>query len=71
MAFKTNPWLEEWEKKHPKLSLVISLLVPVLGILAGFWLLFSSISDKSVSILMLVLGSLALVCTVLLRIRKK
>ena len=71
MAFKMNPWLEEWEKKHPIISLVISVLVPVLCILAGFWLLFSSISDKTVSILMLVLGSLALVCTVLFRICKK
>ncbi|MBQ7817660.1 MAG: hypothetical protein IJ388_02540 [Oscillospiraceae bacterium] len=75
MAFKTNPYLEELEKKHPKLFFIISLIISVLVFAIGLWFLFifkEDISeDKSVPILMIVMGSLGLLCTLLLKMFKK
>ena len=75
MAFKTNPFLDELEKKHPKLFFIISLIISVLVLAVGLWYLFSFKEDinedKSVSILMIVLGALGLLCTFLLKIFKK
>ena len=75
MAFKTNPYLEELEKKHPKLFFIISLIISVLVLLFGFWYLFEFKEDinedKLVPILMIILGTLGLICTLLLRIFKK
>lgn len=74
MAFKTNPYLEELEKKHPKLFFIISLVISVLVLAVGLWYLFSFKDDinedKTVPILMIVLGILGLLCTVLLKIIK-
>ena len=75
MAFKTNPYLEELEKKHPKLFFVISIIISLLGLLFGLWYLFEykeDISeDKTVPVMMIVLGALGLLCTLLLKIFKK
>ena len=71
MAFKTNPYLEELEKKHPKLFFSIRLIVYILVLFIGFWLLFNYDGDKSVPIFMLVIGGLGVSCTLLLKILKK
>ena len=75
MAFKTNPYLEELEKKHPKLFFVISIIISLLVLLFGLWYLFEykeDISeDKTVPVMMIVLGALGLLCTLLLKIFKK
>ena len=75
MAFKTNPYLEVLEKKHLKLFFVISLIVSVLVLLFGLWYLVTYKEDvnedKSVSIIMIVLGTSGLLCTLLLKIFKK
>ena len=75
MAFKTNPYLEELEKKHPKLFFVISIIVLVLVLAIGLWYLISFKEDinedKTVPITMIVLGTLGLLCTLLLKIFKK
>ena len=75
MAFKTNPYLEEFEKKHPKLFFVISLVVSTLVLIFGLWYLVTYKEDvnenKLVPIMMIVLGTLGLLCTLLLKIFKK
>lgn len=68
MTFKTNLWLEEYEKKHPIAFFVISLIICILLISVGLCLSFSSIGDKSVSILMIVIGTLGVICTILLKL---
>ena len=75
MAFKTNSFLEELEKKHPKLFFIISLIISVFVLAVGLWYLFSFKEDinedKSVSIVMIVMGALGLLCTLLLKMFKK
>ena len=75
MAFRTNPYLEELEKKHPKLFFVISIIISLLVLLFGFWYLFEYKEDigedKTIPIVVIVLGALGLVCTLLLKIFKK
>ena len=75
MAFKTNPYLEELEKKHSKLFFVISLIVSILVLLFGLWYLVTYKEDvnedKLVPIIMIVLGALGLLYTLLLKIFKK
>lgn len=71
MAFRTNPFLEKYEKKHPKTFLVISLIISLLVISAGLWLFFNSIGDNLVSIFMIIMGVLGLACTVFLKIYNK
>ena len=75
MAFKTNPYLDELEKKHPKLFFIIGLIVSVLVLVIGLWYLFSLKEDinedKSVPILMIVSGVLGLLCTLFFKIFKK
>ena len=74
MAFKTNPYLDELEKKHPKLFFIIGLIVSVLVLVIGLWYLFSLKEDinedKSVPILMIVSGVLGLLCTLFFKIFK-
>lgn len=75
MAFKANPYLEEFEKKHPKLFFVISLVVSTLVLIFGLWYLVTYKEDvnenKLVPIMMIVLGTLGLLCTLFLKIFKK
>ena len=75
MAFKTNPYLEELEKKHPKLFFVICLVVSALVFLFGLWYLVTykedANEDKLVPVVMIVLGALGLLCTLFLKIFKK
>lgn len=75
MAFKTNPYLEELEKKHPKLFFVITLIASILILIFGLWYLFNFKEDvnedKLVPILMIVMGALGLICTLLLKTLKK
>lgn len=71
MAFKTNPALEGFEKKHPTAFFVIRLIVSILVGFAGLWLLFSDADDKSVPILMIVAGVLGVICTFILRLCKR
>ena len=75
MAFKTNPYLEELEKKHPKLFFVISLVVSALVFLFGLWYLVTykedANEDKLVPVVMIVLGALGLLCTLFLKIFRK
>ena len=75
MAFKTNPYLEKIEKKHPKLFFVISLIVSVLVLLFGLWYLFEFKEDinedKTVPIIFIVLGASGLISTLLLKFFKK
>ncbi len=74
MAFRTNPYLEEIEKKHPKLLFVISLIVSIVVLLFGLWYLVTHkedvTEDKTVPILMIILGTVGLLCTLLLKIFK-
>ena len=71
MAFKTNPTLEGFEKKHPTAFFVIRLIVSILVGFAGLWLLFSDVDDKSVPILMIVAGVLGVICTFILRLCRR
>ena len=71
MAFKTNPALEEFEKKHPTAFFVIRLIISILAISVGCWLLFSDADDKFVPILMIVAGVLGVICTFILRLCKR
>ena len=71
MAFKTNPYLEELEKKHPKFFFALSLIISILVLFIGLWLLFNYNGDKSVPILMLVMGGLGVICIFLLKILQK
>ena len=75
MAFKTHPYLDELEKKRPKLFFIIGLIVSVLVLVIGLWYLFSLKEDinedKSVPILMIVSGVLGLLCTLFFKIFKK
>ena len=75
MALKTNPYLEELEKKHPKLFFVISIIISLLVLLFGLWYLFEYKEDigeeKTIPIIMIVLGALGLFCTLLVKIFKK
>ena len=75
MAFKTNPYLDELEKKHPKLFFIIALIVSVVAIIFGLWYLVTFKEDinedKSVPIIMIIFGTLSLLCALLLKIFKK
>ena len=75
MAFKTNPYLDELEKKYPKLFFIIGLIVSVVVIIFGLWYLVTFKEDinedKSVPIIMIIFGTLGLLCTLLLKIFKK
>ena len=68
MAFKTNPALEEFEKKHPTAFFVIRLIISAFVIIAGLWLLLGGIEDRSVPILMIVLGALGLAGAIYLKV---
>ena len=70
MAFKTNPWLEEQEKKHSSACFVIRLILSILVLSIGF-LLFSEIADKSIPILMIIGGTVCLICTAFLKVYKE
>ena len=74
MAFKTNPYLDELEKKRPKFF-IIGLIVSVVVIIFGLWypVTFKENinEDKSVPIIMIIFGTLGLLCTLLLKIFKK
>ena len=75
MAFKTNPYLDELEKKHPKLFFIIGLIVSVVVIIFGLWYLVTFKEDinedKSVPIIMIIFVTLGLLCTLLLKKFKK
>ena len=75
VPFKTNTYLKELEKKRPKLFFVISLIVSVLVLLLGLWYLVTykedANEDKLVPIIMIVLGTLGLLCILFLKIFKK
>ena len=75
MAFKTNPYLEELEKKHPNLFFVISVIISLLVLLFGLWYLSeykeNVNEDKILPIIFIVFGALSLICTLLLKIFKK
>jgi len=63
MALKTNPWLKELEKRHPKAFFAVCLIIPVLVLAIGI-LLFCVAEDKSVPILMVAIGTLGVVSAV-------
>lgn len=75
MDFKINPYLEELEKKHPKLFFIIGLIISVSVLFFGLWYLFTFKEDinedKSVPILMIGLGALGLLCALIFKIYKK
>ena len=65
MALETNSCLDELEKKHPKLFFAVYLIVSVLVLLIGIISLIVGIKDLFMPILMIVFGTLGLVCTFL------
>lgn len=75
MAFQMKLYLKELEKKHPNLFFIVSLIISVLVFAVGLWYLFGFKEDinedKSVPIVMIVLGTLDLLCTLLLKMFKK
>ena len=71
MAFNTNPFLEQIEKKHPKTFFVIRLIVSVLTLTIGVYMLSYGTDDKAVPILMSVLGALGAILTIIMEIYRK
>lgn len=71
MAFETNPYLEQIEKKHPKTFFVIRLIVSVLTLTIGVYMLSYGTDDKVVPILMSVLGALGAILTIIMEIYRK
>ena len=71
MAFKTNSFLEQIEKKHPKTFFVIRLIISVLIFTIGVYMLYYGIDEKAVPILMIVLGALGAILTIIMEIYRK
>ena len=71
MAFETNPYLEQIEKKNPKTFFVIQLIVSVLALTIGVYMLSYGTDDKAVPILMSVLGALGAILTIIMETYRK
>ena len=75
MSFKTNPYLEKIEKRHAKTFLIINIIISLALIAFGIWYLLNfkedANEDKLVPIVLIALGTLDLLCTLLLKIFKK
>ena len=75
MAFKTNPYLEKLEMKHPKLFFLTSIIISLLVILFGLWYLFEFKEDinedKTVPIIIIIFGALGFLCTLFSKLFKK
>ena len=71
MALETNSYLDELEKKHPKLFFTVYLIVSVLVLLIGIISLIVGIKDLFVPILMIVFGALGIVCSILFKLHRK
>lgn len=70
MCFKTNSWLDELMKKHPKCFFAIGLIVSILVILISIGLLIIDINDISVPVLMLVAGAIGIFSVIFLKVHK-
>ena len=71
MAFETNPYLEQIEKKPPKTFFVIQLIVSVLTLTIGVYMLSYGTDDKAVPILMVALGASGAILTIIMEIYRK
>ena len=65
MAFRTNSWLEQLEKKHPKAFFAAYLAASVAVLAIGALLLAFGVMD--IAILMLISGALGAVCSIFLK----
>ena len=75
MFFRTNPYLEKLEKKHPNLFFIICIIISLLVLLFGLWYLFEHKEDinedKTQPIVFIVFGVLGLIFELLSKIFKK
>ena len=68
MAFKTNSFSEQIEKKHPKKFFVIRLIVSVFILTIGVYMLSYGIDEKAVPILMVALVASGAILTIIMEI---
>jgi len=70
MSFKSNPYLEEAEKKHPKAFFLLSLIASIILVIIGVALLCCNTGDVSVPIIMIIFGIIGVPCSIYLKVCK-